>query len=152
MIRVLFLLLLILFSCETKPVPEPIRYGKDACAFCRMITADAGFAAELKTKKGKVYKFDSIECMAAFILKGEVKREDILAMWVADFAKKKLIPVGRAKFIISEKLRSPMGLNIVAFESEEDLKEALRNFGGKVVTWEEILKYVKEKWKEKLKA
>ena len=125
--RALLLLLPLLFltiACETRPTPEPIEYGKDSCEFCRMIIADAGFAAELKTKKGKVYKFDSIECLAAFVLSGRVRKEDILAMWVSDFAHKgRLIRVERAKFLVSDRLRSPMGLNISAYESEEDLKK-----------------------------
>jgi len=152
--RLLYLplfLLFLLFSCEVKPEPEPINYGKDTCAWCRMIIADAGFAAELKTKKGKVYKFDAPECMAAFLLSGQVKKEDVLGMWVADFAEKgKLIPVEKAKFLVSEKIKSPMGLNIAAFSSEEDLEEARRVFGGKVMTWEEVLQYVKEKWKDQI--
>ena len=145
-------ILLFIFSCEVKPVPEPIEYGKDACAWCKMVIADAGFSAELKTRKGKVYKFDSIECLAAFILAKRVPENKILAAWVADFAHKgKLIPVKKAKFLVSEKIKSPMGLNIAAFSSEEDLKEALRVFGGKVLTWEEVLKYVEEKWKRKIR-
>ncbi|EDP74729.1 nitrous oxide reductase accessory protein NosL [Hydrogenivirga sp. 128-5-R1-1] len=144
-------LFLFLLSCETSPNPEPIEYGKDSCAFCRMIIADAGFAAELKTKKGKVYKFDAIECMAAFVLSGQVKREDILALWVSDFANKgKLFRVEEVKFLVSDRLRSPMGLNISAFSNEEDLQVAYRNFGGRILTWNEVLEYVGEKWKEKI--
>jgi len=147
----LIFLLTLIYSCETKPTPEPIEYGKDACAFCRMIIADAGFSAELKTKKGKVYKFDSIECMAGFILSGNVKKEDILAMWVSDFAQKgKFISVDKAKFLISDKIKSPMGLNISAYENDEALQEAYRNFGGRILTWGEVLEYVKRKWKKKL--
>ncbi len=146
-------LLLLLVSCETKPTPEPINYGKDACAFCRMIIADAGFAGELKTKKGKVYKFDSIECLAGFILSGGVGKEDILAMWVSDFAHKgKFIRVEDAKFLVSDRIRSPMGLNISAYSSEEDLKEAFRNFGGRIMSWKEVLNYVNEKWKDRLSS
>jgi len=148
----LFLFVLIL-SCEVKPEPEPINYGKDVCSWCRMVIADAGFASELKTRKGKVYKFDAIECMAAFVLWGPVPREEILAMWVSDFANKgNLIPVEKAKFIVSKAIRSPMGLNIAAFSSEEDLKEALRIFKGRVLVWDEVLNYVREKWKKEEKG
>ncbi len=145
------LFVLFLFSCEAKTSPEPIEYGKDSCAFCRMIIADAGFSAELKTKKGKTYKFDSIECLAGFILSGQVKKEDILAVWVADFAHKgALVKIEKAKFLVNDKLRSPMGLNISAYSSDEDLQTAFRNFGGKILTWKEVLTYVKEKWKDRI--
>ncbi|WP_457600911.1 nitrous oxide reductase accessory protein NosL [Hydrogenivirga sp.] len=142
--------LFLLLSCEVKPQPEPIEYGKDSCAFCRMIIADAGFAAELKTRKGKVYKFDSIECLAAYLLSGGVKREEVLALWVADFPSKELVRVEEVRFLISDKLRSPMGLDITAFKNEEELREAQRNFGGRILTWEEVLKYVGEKWRGRI--
>ncbi len=147
---ILLLIPLLILSCEKVVSPEPIEYGKDSCSFCRMIIADAGFSAELKTKKGKVYKFDSIECLAAFILSGKVKREEISALWVSDFYSRELVSVERVKFLVSEKIRSPMGLNISAYADEEKLKEAMRNFGGKVLNWEDVLSYVGEKWKERI--
>ncbi len=137
-------------SCKGEPEPEPIEYGKDSCAYCLMLIGDAGFSAELKTKKGKVYKFDSIECLAAFILSGKVREGNILAIWVADFPSKKLVKLEEVKFLISQKLRSPMALNISAFVREEELKQAHRNFKGKIVSWKEVLEYVREKWKGRI--
>ncbi len=143
--------LFIFLSCEVKPTPEPINYGKDACAFCRMVIVDVGFASELKTKTGKVYKFDSVECLAAFVLAGIVPKDKILAMWVSDYAHKgKLIPVQKAEFLVSPRIKSPMGLNIAAFGNREDLEKAQSVFQGRVMTWNEVLEYVKEKWKDKI--
>ena len=143
-------LLSLLYSCEAKLKPEPINYGKDSCAFCLMIVADAGFSAEIKTKKGKVYKFDSIECMVAYMLKNKLKKEELAAVWVADFPSKHLVRLEKVKFLVSEGLRSPMGLNISAFAKEEELKEAFRHFGGKIMGWEEVVNYVKEKWRGRI--
>ncbi len=144
-------IVILLISCERSVKPEQINYGADSCDYCRMIIADAGFSAQLKTKKGKVYKFDSIECLAAFVLSKRVKEEEILAMWVADFANKdSFIRVEKAKFLVSENLRSPMGLNISAYSSEEDLQKAFRNFGGTVMSWEEVLSYVRKRWGKRL--
>jgi len=141
----------ILFSCEIKPTPEPIRFGKDQCAFCRMTIVDAGFASELKTKKGKVYKFDSIECLVAFYLSGYVPEKDVLAMWVSDYKNKKLIRAETAYYLVSPNIRSPMGLNIAAFEKKEDLEDAVRIFRGEVLTWQGVLDYVAKKWKDKIR-
>ncbi len=146
----LWLLFLLTLSCEGTLKPEPINYGKDSCAFCLMIVADAGFSAEIKTKKGKVYKFDSIECMVAYLLKNKLKKEELAAVWVADFPSKRLVRLEKVKFLVSEGLRSPMGLNISAFANEEELKEAFRHFGGKVMGWEEVVNYVKEKWQGRI--
>ncbi|HEY3387683.1 MAG TPA: hypothetical protein VGK46_14315, partial [Saprospiraceae bacterium] len=47
--------------------PEPLRYGKDTCYTCKMTLMDKKFGAELVTAKGKVYKFDDVNCMVNFI-------------------------------------------------------------------------------------
>ena len=61
----IIILLLTAFSCNVKP--EAINYGSDGCHFCKMIIVDKVHAAEIVTKKGKVYKFDATECMINFM-------------------------------------------------------------------------------------
>ena len=43
---------------------QPINYGEDECEFCKMMVMDKRYGAELVTDKGKIYFFDSIECLA----------------------------------------------------------------------------------------
>ncbi len=57
----IILLIFLLVSCKVEP--QPIEFGHDACHFCTMGIADPIFAAEIVTVKGKVYKYDSIECL-----------------------------------------------------------------------------------------
>ena len=57
--------ILVLFQQCTQE-PEPLVYGKDVCQFCKMTLMDHKFGAELVTNKGKVYKFDDINCMLNF--------------------------------------------------------------------------------------
>ena len=57
-------LLLLVFSCNVSP--KPIDYGSDGCHFCKMTIVDKVHAAEIVTKKGKVYMFDATECMINF--------------------------------------------------------------------------------------
>ena len=52
---------LVILSCGISPLP--IDYNHDECAYCKMKIADARFGAELVTSKGKVFKFDSAECL-----------------------------------------------------------------------------------------
>ena len=47
-------LLLIFTSCNVGP--QAINYGSDGCHFCKMTIVDKVHAAEIVTKKGKVYK------------------------------------------------------------------------------------------------
>src|SRR5690606_41785263 len=48
--------------------------GEDLCVFCEMLISDPRYPAQLVTKTGKAYKFDSIECMIAFVLEGEDRK------------------------------------------------------------------------------
>ena len=57
-------MLWLLSSCT--PQPEAIEYGSDMCKFCKMSIVDAQHGAELVTSKGKLYKFDAIECMIRY--------------------------------------------------------------------------------------
>lgn len=130
-------------SCQSKP--EPISYGEDNCDNCKMTISDPKYGAELITDKSKVYKFDSIECLADFSLKTE--GETISSMWVTDFSNpENLINTKNALFLKSEKLRSPMGLNLSGFSSSSELDKVLKEFDGVKISWDGILKYVSEKW------
>jgi copper chaperone NosL len=93
--------------------PRPIAYGTASCAECRMIASDARFGAELVTAKGKLYVFDSIECLAAFVRTlPEAPRE----LWVSDYARPgTLVPVDSARFHrLVGAGSSPMGKGLVA--------------------------------------
>ena len=52
-------------SCS--PEAQPINYGSDQCDFCRMTIVDKAHAAEVVTKKGRAYKFDSGEIGRAHV-------------------------------------------------------------------------------------
>lgn len=130
-------------SCQSKP--EPISYGEDNCDNCKMTISDPKYGAELITEKGKVYKFDSIECLADYSMKIEGKT--IESMLVTDFSNpENLINTKNALFLKSKKLRSPMGLNLSGFSSSNELYKALKEFDGEIISWDGILKYVSEKW------
>ncbi len=113
----------LLFSCEVKP--QPFNYGVDHCDHCKMGIADQKFGAEIVTRKGKVFKFDAIECMVNFTeehVKDKVR--DIEFFLVADASKPGiLIDAYAAHYLLSEKFPSPMGSNISAYESNESLKK-----------------------------
>ena len=81
--RLIYILLMtVLFtSCEVGP--EPIRYGEEGCQYCKMTIVDKQHASELVTTKGKVYKFDAIECMINF--KSENPSKDFELELVNDY-------------------------------------------------------------------
>lgn len=102
------------------------------------------YGAELVTQKGKVYKFDSVECLAAHQIAGEVPGEDVHSLWVVDFYNPPtLLPVDDAFFLHSRDLRSPMGLNLTAFGSGIQQSTVLHAFYGEVLNWHEVLDLVR---------
>lgn len=128
-------LLLFLSSCSISP--QPINYGKDACSYCKMNIVDKQHGAELVTKKGKVYKYDAIECMLNDI---ESKNESEIGLLLVNTfdVPIELKEATTATFLISEKLPSPMGAFLTAFDSKSTAKTKMDEIGGEIFKWEEL--------------
>ncbi len=135
-------LLLLLAGCS--PEPQPIAFGQDNCAHCLMTISDERYGAELVTKKGKVHKFDAVECLASYLVEGQVNPEDIHSVWVTDFKNPPLlIPASQAFYLQSENLRSPMGMNLTAFGNEADQDAVLDAYPGRILNWNQVLDSVR---------
>lgn len=133
----LIALCLLLFSCNVEP--EPLAFGKDACHACRMTLMDNKFGAEIVTAKGKIYKFDDVNCMLNFYNNGQVSFEDTKDILVVDFSKPaKLIDARNALYVKSESIKSPMASNVAAFGSNDDLKKTNADWKGIVLSWGEL--------------
>jgi len=70
----LILLTAIIFGCSKNP--QPISYGQDECEFCKMIVMDERYGAELVTGTGKIYFFDSIECLVGYLDNQKIRKGD----------------------------------------------------------------------------
>ncbi len=127
---------LLLVSCSRKF--EPVNYGKDACAHCRMTIMDERYGAEMVDAKGKVYKFDDITCLRQFISTLEPSPNDLL--FVEDYHNKTdgMLDAKTAKFLKHDFFRSPMNGNYAAFSSEEDGAPIADSLGISFTSWENI--------------
>jgi copper chaperone NosL len=129
--------------------PEAIRYGEDNCAYCRMNIVDREFGSELINKKGKVFKFDSIECLAAFVKRADIPTDQIHSIWVTDFSSPEmLIAVPDATFVRSESMRSPMGMGLFGFSSAQAAGSFADEHTGTVLPWPDLEEVVAEAWLE----
>jgi len=127
---------LVITSCNIKP--EPILYGEDGCHFCKMTIVDKIHAAEMVTKKGKVYKFDATECMIHFMDEFDTSQVELYLS--NDYTKPEvLIDATQATFLISKNVPSPMGAFLSAFENKADAEAVLKEKGGDLYTWETLL-------------
>lgn len=128
--------------------PEEIRYGTDQCDYCKMTIADKSFGSELITQKGKVLKYDSIECLAAADMAFASKSQDIHSRWVTDFGKpNQFLDANKAWIVLAERQKSPMGIGLVAVSTEESATKLIDDVGGRIVAWSEIKEIVAAAWK-----
>lgn len=122
-------LMLGLQSCSTGPAP--IRYGQDACDFCKMGFSDKRFGAEIVTKKGKVFKYDDVHCLLAALKAGG---QEIGGIYLLDFTDGQWIKAEDSRLLHSTAFHSPMGSDIAAFADSVHLKA----FNGESLTWKEL--------------
>jgi copper chaperone NosL len=128
------------------PGPRPIAFGSEACEACLMGVVDEGHAAELVTRTGRAYAFDSVECLAAYLATMDDSAE-VHSLWVTDFSNPSdLIRAEDAFFLLSPTLASPMGMGLTAFGRVEDRDGAVHAFGGGPLSWEGVRATVAARW------
>ena len=112
-----------------------------------MTIVDRQFGTELVSTRGKIYRFDSIECLAAYELSGNLPAQDIHSMWVTDFhAAGSLIRLDQATCVHSDKFRSPMGVGLAACATEEKAAAMAGEIEGSTVTWQQVQNIVSQTW------
>ncbi len=134
-------MLLLLFGCNASP--QPIEYGSDGCHFCKMTIVDKLHAAEVVTKKGKIYKFDASECMVRFI---DDFDESTIKLYLSNdyTSPETLIDATQATFLISQNIPSPMGAFLSAFKNNDDAVKTQAEKGGTLYDWEELLNHINQ--------
>jgi copper chaperone NosL len=130
-----------LSSCS--PRARPIAFGTDSCHYCMMTIVNEQYGAEIVTKKGRVYTYDSVECMAAAILKKKIDPAMAQMTLTIDFANpRQLVDANKSVFLHSSQLRSPMGMNLTSFADPGAADGALSRYDGELFTWEETLQFM----------
>lgn len=132
------ILMLSLLSCKVEP--EPLQYGQDACHTCKMTLMDKKFGAELVTKKGKVYKFDDVNCMLNFYNSGDIVPEEFSHKLVVDFSQPaNLIEAADAFYLKSSEIKSPMASHVAAFGKKESMEDLKKQWNGIYLVWGELV-------------
>ena len=135
------ILVLLISGCEV--APKPIKYGVDNCHYCKMTVVDKIHAAEIVTKKGKIYTFDSAECMIHF-LKDFDTSEVKFYLSNAFSEPEKLIDATEATYLISQNIPSPMGAFLTAFNTKEKALEIQTKKAGTLYHWNDLVKHIKK--------
>ena len=135
--KVCLLALITTIACT--PEKKPINYGRDNCHFCNMTIVDKRYGSEIVTNKGKVYKFDAVECMLNFLEKEKVKANEV-AMKLANTYDQpgQLTPASENFYLRSKELPSPMGLFITPFTTKSKAESLQQEKGGKLYDWQKL--------------
>jgi copper chaperone NosL len=146
-VAVLMVAPMLLASCSAEP--SPIRFGTDTCDYCRMTIADERYGSEIVTKKGRVYKYDAVECMAGALLDGNVDGQSVALLLTIDHSNPTvLVDAAEAVYLHSPTLRSPMGLNLTSFADPAGAAETAERHPGEMLTWDQTQKLVYEAHQE----
>ena len=126
----------VIVGCSQKP--EPINYGEDGCHHCKMTIMDNRYGSEIVTEKGKVLKFDAIECMLNFRHENSMDHKKSLFL-VTDFTNPgNLIEAGSAYYLRSPGLPSPMGMFLTSCSSEQEANDLKEAHQGTVYSWQNL--------------
>lgn len=128
-----------LSSCHAGP--EAIVAGVDNCYFCKMGISDVRYAAEIVTKKGKVYKFDDVHCLLSFTKAKMVEASAIKDIYLSDFTgNHPLINAAESFLLQSGEIRGPMNGNLIAAKNKDSLKQLAQQFNAVETTWQQVSK------------
>ena len=121
----------IFFSCSPKG-PEKINFGKDQCELCKMGIEDPKFATELITEKGRIYKFDDLNCMQSYATEN-AEQVGQAKLFVPDFLTNELFPLEKATLITGGAIKSPMNGNVAAFKDKNQAEKTAQQLGASII-------------------
>ena len=124
-------------------------YGQDVDPFCGHEVDRVRWGGELRTTSGERVRFRSVECMAGYLLSGQVDPAGVASLKVVDFPDGwRLVDAHDAVFLHTPNLPSPDRLNLLAIDREND--RMIRNlqdaYTGPLIGWEQVLELVQERW------
>ncbi len=133
----IFILILTLASCNSKP--NPIQIGRDQCSSCKMTISDEKFGAVIFTKKGKTFCFDDMHCMLAFKNAKYIETDNIKDIYITNYCKEhQLVKLSNAIILTSDQFKSPMNGNTVAFDNMDSAKKYQKLFQAEIINGHQL--------------
>jgi copper chaperone NosL len=124
------------YGCTVKP--EPLAYGTDLCYTCKMTLMDNKFGAEIVTHKGKVYKFDDVNCMLSFYHSDFEEQKNMKHLLVINFSQPtQFMDATNSWYLKSDSIRSPMASGIAAFATDVEYLPYKKKWKAILMSWGE---------------
>ena len=142
-IIIVCVIVVLLVSCDNKI--ESIHYGQDECAFCTMKINDDKYSAMIVTAVGELYKFGSLECLTDFALVMNYVDDTEQSFMISDYnSPGTFIDTRKSMYVHNDNFPSPMGLNVLAFDSKEIAEKFMNENGGELMTWIDVVDLVRK--------
>jgi len=104
-----------------------------------MSIVDQRFGGEVVTQKGKVYKFDAVECMINYLDQDEVDETKINLILTNTYdAPGVLMNAPDCFYLKSKNMPSPMGMFLNPFESTAEAIKNQEENTGTILRWDEL--------------
>jgi copper chaperone NosL len=143
-IVIVFAVITLLTSCDQKT--DAISYGQDECAFCTMKINDDKYSGKIATSEGELHKFDSIECLTDFAFVKNFVDDTGQSFMISNYnSPGNFIDARKSMFVHNNNFPSPMGLNVMAFDSKEMAENFMNDNGGELMLWNDIIDLVRKR-------
>ena len=106
-----------------------------------MTVSDVRYGAEVVARTGRVYTFDSVECVASWVTSSPLAA-GAQGIWVADYSTGTLVRADSAQYVKGGSLHSPMGRAITAFAPGVTPAQLAERCGGEVLSWQDVVTYI----------
>lgn len=100
--------------------------------------SNSHYGAEVRTVKGRIYKFDDIQCLIKSLRARIPVKSDIAKVYLLDYNTLDWIDAEKAWLLHSDSFQSPMSGNIVAFADSLSRNSYFRYTGGELLTWRDV--------------
>ena len=116
--------------------PEPLRYGRDTCAGCRMTIGRPGFGGEMRDHAGRLTTYDDVGCLLRAMV---ATHREVPEAWVEDHDGGGLVPLVTAHFVRADGAETPMGYDILAFKDADAASRYAAAHAGRQLALEDVL-------------
>jgi copper chaperone NosL len=116
--------------------PQPIAYGQDTCASCRMLISRPGFAGELRAPDGTLTKYDDLGCLLRALA---AAHHEMPEAWVEDHASGRFVSLLSAHLVRGPAGDTPMGSGFVAFARADAAEAHAAARATRVMTLADVL-------------
>ncbi len=123
---------MVFLAACSKTGPQEISVGKDQCDNCKMTISEPKYATQLITEKGRLYKFDDINCMNDYVVSNS-ETTGHAKTYVADFPSGKFIESSTSTLIKGGDIKSPMGGNTQAFQEKTAAEKAAKDLQATII-------------------